>query len=473
MKISKRDVFWSYLGYFFKYGASLMILPFLLYYLNKQEVGIWYLFTALGSLVMLFDFGFAPTIMRNISYSWGGATHIQKQGISQSQGDIPGPNYRLLYQLIMVSRRLYLYIAVLAFVLIMVFGTLYIVTTASHLANARAILMAWFIYCLGSVCNLYFSYWTSILMGIGAIEDSQRAVVVSQVVYGVVSILGLMLGGGLIAVSAAFFCNGIVLRLLSMRYFHAKTQTQDWWGQYQGRITFRDCRVYVGILGHTAYRLGLVSVGGYLIQQSNTIICSRFLGLETTASYGLALQLIVAISSFSHVIFRSNIPFFSEARLRNAEEELKQSFSASVMVAWLSYWVGASIVIAFGALMLQAIGSNTPLPGRALLSFMFFYMFLEFNHGSLFASFITTKNEVPFVPAALWSGFFIIVFSLLFVKYTHFGLFGLVLSQCLVQLAYNNWKWPYVVLRELNMNMADLIRNGYHYYRGLLKAGSL
>ena len=91
---------------------------------------------------------------------------------------------------------------------------------------------------------------------------------------------------------------------------------------------------------------------------------------------------------------------------------------------------------------------------------MMFYQFLEFNHGSIFSTFITTKNEVPFTVPSIVSGCAIVVLSVSLVTLTKLGLWGLLLSQCLVQLAYNNWKWPCVVLKEMGMSVSGLVRSG-------------
>lgn len=73
----------------------------------------------------------------------------------------------------------------------------------------------------------------------------------------------------------------------------------------------------------------------------------------------------------------------------------------------------------------------------------------------MFATLIVTKNEVPFVKPAIVSGGIIILLTVLCLQYTHWDLIGVVAIQFLVQLAYNNWKWPVVVLKELNFSVKE------------------
>jgi hypothetical protein len=85
---------------------------------------------------------------------------------------------------------------------------------------------------------------------------------------------------------------------------------------------------------------------------------------------------------------------------------------------------------------------------------------LEANH-SLFANIITSKNEVPFYLPALYTGVGIVLLSLLLFKFTHLGIWSIILAQFLIQLCYNNWRWPYWVLKELRTNYKELLEKGY------------
>jgi hypothetical protein len=42
-------------------------------------------------------------------------------------------------------------------------------------------------------------------------------------------------------------------------------------------------------------------------------------------------------------------------------------------------------------------------------------------------------------------------------KFTNFGLLGMILVQGVVQLCYNNWKWPMVVCKELETSFRGFV----------------
>jgi O-antigen/teichoic acid export membrane protein len=66
IKITKEDVIWNYAGSILNLGMNVIILPFVLRILSTEELGLWYVFGSISALVSLLDFGFSPSIMRNI-----------------------------------------------------------------------------------------------------------------------------------------------------------------------------------------------------------------------------------------------------------------------------------------------------------------------------------------------------------------------------------------------------------------------
>ena len=56
IRISKNDVIWNYLGTLFTLGSNLLMLPFFIYFLDGNELGLWDVFMSIGGIVSLFDF---------------------------------------------------------------------------------------------------------------------------------------------------------------------------------------------------------------------------------------------------------------------------------------------------------------------------------------------------------------------------------------------------------------------------------
>ena len=66
IEIKGKDIVWSYLGALLSMAANIVMIPFLVYYLDENLLGLWYVFCSIGAMTALFDFGFATTFARNI-----------------------------------------------------------------------------------------------------------------------------------------------------------------------------------------------------------------------------------------------------------------------------------------------------------------------------------------------------------------------------------------------------------------------
>lgn len=465
VKISKQDILWSYLGYALKIGSNIIILPLILKILPSEEVGVWYVFLAIGSFMQLLDLGFTPTIMRNISYAHAGAKELQKEGVPSSLNSGGVSNYQLIWQLIIVSKQLYFYIAIITLFFLITFGSWYIVSICKMLDNMSFILLAWLIYCLGIFFNFYYSYWMPVLTGIGKIKQSQKAAAISHSFYLLTATTGLLCSYGLMALALAFLLSGFILRYLSKRYFYKLPEFNNYRNTHLLKEQKKNLFL---IIWFNARRIGLVQAGGYLIVQANTLLCSTYLGLKTTAAYGVSLQLFMVLMTFSTILFRTYLPAINEARVKRDLNKLRCYLGLTILVGWFLFFNGAGLIIFLGDSILQWIGSKTSLLNREMLAFMAVYLFLETNHSN-FATFIVTRNEVPFVKASLYSGILIVMISLSFLKFSGLGLWGLLLSQAGVQLLYNNWKWPCVVLKELDVKINILLLIGLKEFSFKLK----
>ena len=128
-------------------------------------------------------------------------------------------------------------------------------------------------------------------------------------------------------------------------------------------------------------------------------------------------NLINILSGVSPLYLGTHIPEIYKDRIDNNLPDIRRIFGEGIFVFYLLYILGALCLVLLGPWALELFHSKTQLlpPGPLLL--MLFVQFLESNHG-MAATLITTRNEVPYLKAALISGFFIALFSLTSLYYT-------------------------------------------------------
>ncbi|WP_346207825.1 O-unit flippase-like protein [Caldifermentibacillus hisashii] len=451
--LTKKDIVWNYIGTFISLISNFLLLPFMIIFLNGKELGLWYVYLSIGAIVTLFDFGFAPTLSRNIAYSWSGANRLKKTGVEYSTHS--EPNYILLKKVLITCRWIYFLIAFTALLIIISFGTFYIKNISNELNN-NEILYSWLIYCLAVFLNLLYGYYISLLRGIGAIYKYNIANTIAKIFQIIISIILLASGLGLVGASLGYLSYGVLFRTLSKKFFFNHNNIGYKLKNIEYRVSFKDIKENFRIVWFNAWRDGVVSLSNYFSTQATTIICSNYLSLEETGIYSLSLQIVTSIASISGALYGAYQPSLQAAYVNRDLNESKKIMSIVMSVYCTLYLAGVLLFITIGIPILEWLSSDLVLniPVLLLLSL---YMFLS-KHHSYYASYISNTNKVPYVKAFIASSICGVILSTILIGIVGLGVWGLILGQLFVQLLYNNWKWPYVVMKKLDTNPLKMFK---------------
>lgn len=463
IKISKKDIYWSYFAQIFIAASGLVTLPLILRLLSAEEIGMNYLMLSLGALVSLFDFGFTPQFSRNIAYVFTGAQALKKEGVSVAETNTI--NYRLLATMIHTAKFVYRRLAFVVLLVMLTLGTYYIYYVTKGFTNIDNSLSIWVLYSIGTFFNIYYSYYASLLIGKGLIMESKKAMVYSRLVYILLAFVFLMTGLGLMGVVLANLIAPFVNRYLSYRYFFTSELNEK---INVHIISKKEKLELFEIVWYNARKLGLVFLGAYAINKLSIFLAGLYLSLSDIASYGLMLQFFGLLSIVSGMFFNVFESRFSSLRTKGDNKALIGEFAFSMNIYYLTFTVGTIGLLYLGPYFLSLISSNVVLPSFFIMLLFAVVLFLEGNHSS-FATFIVTNNNVPFVTSSLVAGFFIGLGDYISLKYTGYGILGLVFVQGLVQIVYANWKWPYVVFTEFNINFKSFLTLGMKEFFNRLK----
>ncbi len=445
----------SYLSQFLKIASGVLVIPMILVWVPSNELGIWYVFTTISAFILLFDFGFSPTIMRNVAYVFSGVKELRSKGFIPTTGS--DVDYALLKSMLRGIKRIYLIISVIAFFILIIAGTLYVYSVVKDLDNYQKYINLWLAYSFLIVLNLYFLYYNPLLLGRGFIGKSYIITIVTNLIYIIIVGTGVYLGYGLIAMILGNSITIILTIVLSYNFFYDKeliTKLANISPMFSGN------KEIFKILWPNAYKIGLVAIGAFCISKSSLFFVTSFTDLHTLASYGLSLSALTFLASFSQIFFNAFMPEFNQLRVTQETSVLINKFGMAHAITLISFITGTIIMILFGNRVLAFINVSTYLlETKYLLPISIIYL-LEVNYTN-FSAIIVTKNEIPYVKQSLLSGLFIIVFSFVLFKYSDLGLWSIIISQGLVQLSYNYWKWPYVVCKEFGISYADFIFQGF------------
>ncbi len=449
-RIGSRDVAWNLVATVLQFAAGLILLPFILRMLGAEQVGIWQVFSSIIILTNLLDFGFNPSFSRNISYIFSGVKELRSKGISEINENSK-VDYSLLKATIKAMKWFYSRSSVVLFILLLSLGTLYISNILQdYSGNKQEVYIAWILLCVFSAYNLYTLYYDSLLQGKGMVKRSKQIRVVGQLVYLVLAVILIYLGQGLIAIMLAQLFSLLVKRIISYRAFYTKAILEN-----ISKAPYQAHRPIVKLIFPNAFKVGLTSVGAYLINQASILIAPLYISLTELASYGTTVQIIGVITAGAQVYFTSFTPKIFQYTVERNLLMLRKLYFRSISIFFSLTFIGGLLLVLLGPRVLELISSQTTLLAAPMMIVALIIASLEKNH-AIAGTFLLSKNEVPFFKAALISGLGVIVLLFVLLKFTDLKVWAMILAPGIVQLLYQNWKWPMMVMKELYKNKRNL-----------------
>ncbi len=443
--IGKKDIIWSYVATIFRVGAGIILWPFILSQMSAETVGIWNVMITIMGFVALLDFGFQPSFARNISYIFSGVTKLQKVGIQTavSDGNI---NFSLLKGTLNAMRKFYRWMALGVFVILGIAGTAYFYYILQKYSGDRTdAMIAWILLIAINSYNVYTLYYNALLLGKGYIRKERQIMILSQCVYLSLAIVLIYAGYGLTAIVSSQAVSIILQRILSYRVFFTKEIKQQLL-----HTEADETKDILRAISPNAVKVGLTQLGGFCVTKSALLIGSAFLTLEETACYGITLHIIDILARCSTVYYQSITPKIAQSRANKDVIKLKHYFVCSIGILVATFLLGGAAIAFLGNWGLNMIGSETQFLPTIMLCVMLLVYLLETNH-SIAAGFISADNRIPFFIPSLLSGLGTVVLLWLFLSIFKWGIWGMILSQGIAQLVYQNWKWPSMVIKELNI----------------------
>lgn len=440
-KVTQKTIFTSFFTQFIQYGINLFVLPILLNRFSSDTLAIWYIFISIQSLTNLLDFGLSPSFSRFFSYIYSGANKIEGVGVPKDYNDTQ-ISLPLLNDLLNITRKSYLLIASGIFILLIIFGSLYLNYVLYIFTNIR-LLTTWLLFSLIISLQYFINHYTVVIKGKGHITTYNLIITSSRVVYLLLLIIAVEIGLGITSIVIALGASTIFqLITCKIQYLdkREKAELNKLEKTYYNTIKFKT-------IWTNAQKVGLTSVGVFLLSQTGVFLSSIFLSLDDVAKLGLILQIFGVLVVVSRVCLSTFQPKFSALWIKGELLRIKKYFTISQLTGYVIFSIGVLFCILFGNRLLTFIHSQTMLPNNFVIGLYAIFYFMELTHGNC-TTLISTKNEIPFYKSAIVSGIVSIIITIILLK-IGIGIYSFPIGLILGGLPYNSWKWPLVVYRDL------------------------
>lgn len=452
MEIGRKDIYWNYAATFLKIAAAVLLMPLILKRLPSEEVGIWSVFITVTAFSNLLDFGFNPSFTRNVSYIFSGVSTLKITGyeIVQTESNTK-VDFGLLKGTIRAMRWLYLRMSIALFLLLSTLGTYYIYSLLNNYnGNHDEVYIAWGLLCIINTYNLYTLYYDSLLQGKGLIKRSKQIIIVGQSSYIIIAAIMILMGYGLIAIVSAQAISVIIIRWLSYNAFFNKETKSE-----LDNAKPRNWREIISAIYPNALKIGLTTLGSFVIQRSSLIIGSLYLSLDQIGSYGITTQLISVIAMLAVIYPMTFQPKIAQLRIVNDTKDIKRLYLKGQFILLFTFLICGLVLIISGDWAIHLIRSKTELLPTTTILVALIIAFLENNH-AVAGNILLSKNEVPFFKASLFSGALTITLLFLFFHFTNLNIWAMILAPGIAQGIYQNWKWPYEVMKDIQITRKDL-----------------
>ena len=412
--------------------------------------------------VVLFDIGFSHQYARNFAFIFGGAQEITKEGTPTNVENFI--NYELLYRIVHSAKRFYGIMSLVLGIALCTAGSVYIFKFTDGFTLVNNALEVWLVFSLSIVCDFYFRYYNSLLRGKGCIAEMNKIEAITTILRIILAVALLLSGFGLWSLAISNFVRILIARIFYVKIFYSEDIKAEF-AKFKNKLF--DDREIIRILWYNARKSMIVSFTALACTQFGLFFSGLYLDKADVAGYGVLLQLVYAVSVLGTTVSSNLTSVFSTLRTVGDYKKIRENFYFSMGIMYCFYIVGVGAVIFLVPPVLELIDSNATLPSVFIMSLAFLYRFLQDQH-CVCSVYITTQNKIVDFESSIIVGILATVLPLLFLKYTDFGLTGVLLGQIIAQLVYPNWKWPYEVCKEFKINYPQLV---YYSFSAVVKMG--
>ena len=456
INITSRDILWSYVAQMLNIGMGVITLPLILKTLSQDEVGLYYIFASIISIISLFDLGFSSQFSRYLTYIFSGAQSLCKEGIPKERSE--EVNEELLAATIVTAKKIYSTLSIVATLCLLAVGTPYLWMVTESGTLVENVPYVWIVFCISCFFNIYYIYLTAFLQGKGLVKEGKQAAVFSKLTQLLLLfILLYFFDMGLLGVVTANLIAPFVLRFLSYKHFYTTDVKNALKGHKVGKDEVN--RIF-GILFYNAKKIGLITILASSLSYASTVIIGAYLPLSVVASYGVMVQIVGIILGLSTTQVYSKIPLFGNLMVYKETERLKSEFGMSIFSFYVINGLGV-LTIMCAPFVFKLCNFSVQLPAIGIVLLYVFVQIAEKNQ-SLFCQLLLVENNLVYYKSGIFTCIAVFVLLLIFL-HAGGGIVSVIMAQAIPLFAYCVWKWPLFVMKKYEISFKhDILYSPIH-----------
>ncbi len=424
-------------------GSAILLIPIVTAVLPPSQAGVWFAFQSLVGMIALVDLGFGFAIARQVAFT------LAAGGKGSAGGDFVhlAPGWSGLAQLFGLTRRLYLLLALISFLLALASFEL-LANFGQLLPSATPdVRFCWYMLSVAIVFMILSGGQSAFLNGLGKVYQTRLIAAGYAVLAASGAALAAWMNWGLAGM-------GSFIALAALIQFIGTMMVRRFTAPLLRRVGFEPVPPgSLKALARAALPVGGVNTFGALVYSAQTPLLGALLGPEKVAPFYLAQKIAQACNMAVMHTVSPQMPFFTRqfgagdfcGALRLMDRTLVRT-SVLVVLSSVAFFLLSPLA---AKILLNRMDYLGTLP-LALLALDVLFLGLTVP----WAWFVLASGRNPFVPTTILCGVLTLLFCFLLVP--RFGVAGIPLSSIMAGLLTNHWFALYRGLALLRMLRKDV-----------------
>lgn len=285
-----KDDIWVALNLGVRFSSRMITIGLLVHYLSVDEVASWYIFAAMFGLVSLAEAGLGRVTTRQVA----------ERFLNQHDKVVKKVDFIFLSSIFKLYTYLLIFICGLGFIV-----GLWWLKGSVDANNVPFLNIAWAAFVVANGIGLYSALHTAVLSGLGNISISQKNEIVSNLCNLFVFLLTAYFSQTLLAPTLALLVSTSVSFLLNRASLHRLVPKL--------RYSFVGLNINYSkaLLTRITPELGkyfFMLLAFHLLTSAFILMLSHYEDAQMVASYGITMQLITLVLTFSNIWLTSSFP---------------------------------------------------------------------------------------------------------------------------------------------------------------------
>ena len=398
-------------------AGVVVVLPIVLRHFGAPEVAVWQMFVSIFTVMILLDFGVAPTLSRMLSFACGGARLSDMANMRSSVTLVAKrpTDPTVAASVFQVMSWLYPRLGLAVLLIVSSFGTWSLVLPISQCADPGRAWAAWGVVLVGCYAGLLSNSYAAALQGMNSIAVLRRWEVATGLAQITTTVAALSLGADILWLTVVYqvwvvfngFRNRKLLQSLHPSLFHTGTAPRA---------------EVLRMMWPAAWRSGVGVLLSQGIIQASGLLYAQVATAKDLAAYLLALRLITVISQFSQAPFYSKLPQLGAMQAQGQREPQLALAQRGMRLAQGMLVAGTLITAVAVPWLLQRVGSHTPFVAPGVWALMSLAFFVE-RFGAMHLQLYSLTNHILWHVANGVTG--VLMLASAYILFPHLGLAAL------------------------------------------------